>query len=321
YRSPYFVTGDAKELPGTKTVQSLYPDFRPEEHTAPAPTGYTDLGMILKQALVEYHVQGSAQSTPQLQRLSDLMKGSEPNPDPDSYAPQKPVEYFNLTPENIPEPRQEPDVLPFPPDEVRNFPSAAKTQDQMLFDSYKMKILGIMENSYIIGVIANGLVLIDQHAAHERVLFEKILRGTDGSLSQKLLFPITIELSRADMQFVTRNITEFEKAGFEIDPFGDLTVKLNAIPAALSQDNAGGVFTDMLSRLAERGSAQHLQVHAIATAACKAAVKAHDKLTLEECDALIRDLGNCELPFSCPHGRPTVLNISLNEIEHRFGRK
>ena len=123
------------------------------------------------------------------------------------------------------------------------------------------------------------------------------------------------------MQFVIRNIREFEKTGFEIDPFGDQTVKLNAIPAALSQDNAGGMFTDMLSRLAERGSAQHLQVHAIATAACKAAVKAHDKLTLEECDALIRELGKCELPFSCPHGRPTVLNISLNEIEHRFGRK
>ena len=123
------------------------------------------------------------------------------------------------------------------------------------------------------------------------------------------------------MQFVTRNLEEFRKTGFEIDPFGELTVKLNAIPAALPQENAGGVFADMLSRITERGSAQPLQTHAIATAACKAAVKAHDRLTPEECDALIRDLGKCELPFSCPHGRPTVLIISLNEIERRFGRK
>ncbi|MBE6407158.1 MAG: DNA mismatch repair endonuclease MutL [Lentisphaerae bacterium] len=318
YHSPYFPTGDAKELPGTKTAQSLYPDFRPGEDTnLPRPTDYTDLGVLMKQALVEYHVQGTARSTPELTTLSELMKQKEAAP----AEPSEPVRYFDLTPEILSEPRQEPDVLPFPPDDLHDFPAAKKTQDQMLFDSYKLRVLGIMENSYIIGVIANGLVLIDQHAAHERVLFEKILRGTDGSLSQKLLFPITIELSRADMQFVIRNIREFEKAGFEIDPFGDLTVKLNAIPAALSQDNAGGMFTDMLSRLAERGSAQHLQVHAIATAACKAAVKAHDKLTLEECDALIRELGKCELPFSCPHGRPTVLNISLNEIEHRFGRK
>ena len=77
----------------------------------------------------------------------------------------------------------------------------------------------------------------------------------------------------------------------------------------------------MLSRIAESGSAQSAALDRIARAACKAAVKAHDRLTREECESLIRQMAECEQPFSCPHGRPTVLNISLNEIERRFGRK
>ena len=232
----------------------------------------------MKQALVEYHVAGTPQGAPELVTLAEMMRKAGDAPQNGRPA-GKPVDYLRLTQEKAVEPLQEPDVLPFDREELRDFPHAVPTQDQALFDSYRLKVLGIMENSYIIGVISNGLALIDQHAAHERVLFEKILKGTDGSLSQKLLFPITIELSRADMQFVTRNLEEFRKTGFEIDPFGELTVKLNAIPAALPQENAGGVFTDMLARITERGSAQPLQTHAIATAACKAAVKAHDRLT------------------------------------------
>lgn len=305
-----------KEAPGDRIANSLYPDFRPG---AAETDGFSELELIMKQALVEYHVAGSAQATPALQTLSELIR--QQDQPAEDVEPSQPVNYLKLQQDRVQEVLQQPDVLPFSDPAMRDFPQAKITEDQLLFSSYKLKLLGIMENSYIIGVIANGLVLIDQHAAHERVLFEKLLKRTDGSLSQKLLLPITLELSRANMQFVLRNRHEFENAGFEIDPFGDHTVKINAIPAALPQDNAGGIFLDMLDRILESGSAQQLQLHQIATAACKAAVKAHDRLTMEECDALIRELANCELPFSCPHGRPTVLNISLNEIERRFGRK
>ena len=148
------------------------------------------------------------------------------------------------------------------------------------------------------------------------------MKGVDGSLGQKLLIPIPIELSRSDMRFVTANADEFSKIGYELDAFGDNTVKLNAIPYALEQNNAGGVFMDIVSRLTESGaSGKNIRYNAIAQAACKAAVKSHDKLSNAECDALVREMAKCELPFSCPHGRPTILNISLNEIERRFGRK
>ncbi len=305
-----------EKVPGTRITNSLYPDFAPGA-TAHAAEGISELDLIMKQALVEYHVTGSMSQTPALQTLADAMKNGS------LRTPGTPRPGLTLNQESSPYIQQETDFLPMPEGQGETyFPRAAQsTEEQTLFKSYQLKVLGVLENSYIIAVIANGVVLIDQHAAHERVLYEKILRGTDGTISQKLLFPIPLELSRANMQFVLRNKAEFEKAGFELDAFGDNAIKLESIPAALSQDNAGGMFLDMLDRILDRGSAQHLQTSSIATAACKAAVKAHDRLTLEECHALIKDLGNCELPFSCPHGRPTVLNITMNEIEHRFGRK
>ena len=123
------------------------------------------------------------------------------------------------------------------------------------FGGTGLRLLGVLENSYIVAAIPGGLVLIDQHAAHERVLFERILNGIDGTLSQKLLMPITIELSPADMAYVARNLHEFENIGFEIEPFGRNTVKLNAIPAAIKQENVGGFFQDMLARIGELGAA------------------------------------------------------------------
>ena len=121
--------------------------------------------------------------------------------------------------------------------------------------------------------------------------------------------------------FIRKHAGEFEKCGFEADPFGSNTVKLNAIPAALSQENAGALFKEILSLILSDTNPARMDYQLIAMAACKAAVKAHDALTMEEILSLLHQLGNCDLPFACPHGRPTILNISMREIERRFGRK
>lgn len=185
-----------------------------------------------------------------------------------------------------------------------------------------LRVLGFLENSYIIATMKETLVLIDQHAAHERVLYEQLLKRNSETLSQKLLLPISLELSRSDCRFIESNQEIFNTLGFEIDLFGEHTVKLNAIPQALRQDNAGGVLKDILSMVTENGSFNGRTDSAkLAQAACKAAVKAHDKLTMEECDALLDQMAQCDLPYCCPHGRPTIINISLNELERRFGRK
>lgn len=185
-----------------------------------------------------------------------------------------------------------------------------------------IRILGFLDETYIVAVMKDSLILIDQHAAHERVMYEKLLSMRDDTVSQKLLIPVTLDLSRAECRFIEKNLDLFLKLGFEAETFGETSIKLNAIPAVMRQDNAGGVFRDLVSSITQENTVSaRLDASALAQAACKAAVKAHDKLTLSECDALLDQMALCKLPFCCPHGRPTVINISLAEIERRFGRK
>ena len=211
-----------------------------------------------------------------------------------------------------------------PPVSLEPFsPSASSSGKPTPFPGWEgLNILGFFENSYIIATTGDGIVLIDQHAAHERVLYEKLLKKNRETLSQKLLIPITLNLSRAECRFIEKNREIFESLGFETDTFGENTVKLNAIPAAMRQDNAGEVFQDILARITEDGTfSGRTDAAKLAQAACKAAVKAHDKLNMQECSALLEQMSQCDLPFCCPHGRPTIIQLSRTEIERRFGRK
>ena len=189
--------------------------------------------------------------------------------------------------------------------------------------SGNVRILDAVDDTYILGISDEGLLIIDQHAAHERVMFERLLNAArEGVASQQLLLPIALELSRAEAAYVSKYSDEFLKLGFEVENLSSNTVMLNAIPASLKQENAGGLLKDLLSELLEEGRAKSkLDVEALAMASCKAAVKAHDRLTLGEAKALFKQMAECELPFSCPHGRPTIISISIKELEKRFGRK
>ena len=248
----------------------------------------SDMDRILKTAFLDY--------TPQNQR-AEIKKASE-LPGLDTEKPSGEV---------------------FP---ERSVSSSAGGEPESSGNSLGLRIVGILNHTYIIAEKADGLILIDQHAAHERILFEKILKGVDGTWSQRLLIPVTLELSRAEIVFVRKNNALLEKIGFEAEPFGPNTIKLNAIPAALSQDSSGSLFKDMLADLTENGSpGEAIGYERIAMCACKAAVKANDQLSMEEAAALLRQLSYCDLPFACPHGRPTILNISMKEIERRFGRR
>lgn len=186
--------------------------------------------------------------------------------------------------------------------------------------------IGVLADSYILAENQEGLVVIDQHAAHERVLFERLLhQALENTPSQTLLLPVTLELTRGELAFLTGNAASIGKLGFEVEPFGMNTVKLSAIPASLKTEDAPTLFREMLALAAEsgefRGDAHQSILDKFAMAACKAAVKAHDALTPEEIHALVRQLSSCEQPFACPHGRPTILPITLKELERRFGRK
>ena len=282
-----FSTGEnAPPFPSMGNIRPL-PVEQPDNNDSGADDS-SDMEIILKSAFLDY--------TPQSQ-LAVLKKASELP----GLEPEKPAE------STIPE---------------SNGPAAETEKNAPSGNSLGLRIIGILNQTYIIAEKADGLILIDQHAAHERVLFEKILKGVDGTLSQRLLIPVTLELSRSEMIFVRKNSTLLEKIGFEAEPFGSNTIKLNAIPAALTQDSSGQMFKDMLANLAENGSpGERVNYEQVAMCACKAAVKAHDQLSMEEAVSLLRQLSYCDLPFACPHGRPTILNISMKEIERRFGRR
>lgn len=207
------------------------------------------------------------------------------------------------------------------PDEIK----AAEEEDSSpkFPGGVPLKILGFLGDTYIVAASETGLMVIDQHAAHERVLYERILGNSGEVASQKLLIPVTIEVSKSAMLVAERLEKQLAEAGFEIEPFGQNSLIVNSVPADIRQENISELVISLLDSLIEDDAASRnsTDLEKVAMAACKSAVKANDKLTESEALSLLRQMAKCELPFSCPHGRPTVINISTSELEKRFGRR
>jgi len=188
------------------------------------------------------------------------------------------------------------------------------------------RVLGAIGRLYVLIESPEGLVLMDQHAAHERVLFERMLKEltVETAPAQKLLLPVTLELDARDAEFLAGNLKTLHKLGLGVSEFGERTFLIDAVPPYFKLDNLAQTFRDIVDELRQTGE----QVHArrlgedkIATTVCRHAVKARDPLQGEELRALLRQLHQCDLPYTCPHGRPTLIQISYAELEKKFGRK
>ncbi len=191
---------------------------------------------------------------------------------------------------------------------------------------HQFRILGILNKLYVLMENAEGLVLVDQHAAHERILFEELRRRMEakGVPSQRLLLPQVIELAPRDAEWMERNLTTLQKMGLGVEEFGRHTFKLESLPPFLSGAEPGRLLQDVIDSLksaSNSSSPLRLGEEMIAKTVCRHAVKANDFLRNPEVEKLIRDLLDCELPYCCPHGRPTMIQISLGELEKKFGRK
>ncbi len=176
------------------------------------------------------------------------------------------------------------------------------------------KYIGIIFRTYIVVEIGKDLFLIDQHAAHERVLYERIKQNYKQNLQnnvQMMLMPEIVDLSHKEMEFVKENIELFKNTGFDIEFFGENSVKINGVPNIEYKVNKNRVFLDTLDEMItnERGQTKDVEERFIATVACKAAVKAHMDLSRAEVDNLINDLLSLKNPYTCPHGRPTAIKI------------
>jgi DNA mismatch repair protein MutL len=181
-----------------------------------------------------------------------------------------------------------------------------------------------LKNSYILAQSADELYLIDQHAAHERVLYEEVKARLDGSdaTAQKLLFPETIEFSPEEEEVVEEHIEDIKRVGFDIRKFGNRTYVVEAVPALLREGAKQAILTEIVDEIIELRSQSEDMKHVIAASvACKAALKAGDRLNDDEVDSLIKRLFETRMPFACPHGRPTMIRLSWEEIERRFLRR
>ena len=220
------------------------------------------------------------------------------------------------------------------PEEKQNLQELSKEDNTNLFDNieddYKYKtqykFIGIVFNTYIIFEMNDEMYIMDQHAAHERIMFERVKKNfysDEEKDSQLMILPDIITLTHKEMQIAKENIELFRKAGFIIDEFGDNTIKISGTPSICLDLNTRDLFLETLDEInsVARTAKQEIENKFLATIACKAAVKAHMVLSKEEVESLMDELLKLPNPFTCPHGRPTVIKMSKYEIERKFERK
>jgi DNA mismatch repair protein MutL len=188
-----------------------------------------------------------------------------------------------------------------------------------------LRLVGVLGNLYVLFESDRGLVFMDQHAAHERVLFEQMLNRLESepAASQRLLLPETVELSVRDSQFIRENLDVLGRLGVGLSEFGDRTFLLDAVPPYVKLADSRRFVRDLVDELAASGrqvNALRLGEHLVATTVCRHAVKAHDPLTPAELEQLVADLRRCAMPYTCPHGRPTLIEMGFGELERKFGR-
>jgi DNA mismatch repair protein MutL len=195
-----------------------------------------------------------------------------------------------------------------------------------LLDTQSLAPLAQYRDSYILAASPDGLVIVDQHAAHERVLYEKLLaQSRSGSVPiQRLLFPVSLEVAAAERQAFEDVRNDLSSLGFSVAPFGDGALIIDEIPALVPAGDAARLLRELLSEILEwrkPEGLERLRHRVLASAACHAAVTANHPLDGPRMRAILGDLLDTRMPMTCPHGRPVLLRLTLDRIEREFQRK
>jgi DNA mismatch repair protein MutL len=189
-----------------------------------------------------------------------------------------------------------------------------------------LRLVGVIGKLYVLLESDRGLVLLDQHAAHERILFEQMMNRIEqdtAAPSQKLLLPETIELPPRDAQFLREQLAVLTKLGVGLSEFGERTFLLDALPPFVKATDPRRFVFDLVDELRAAGrevNLARLGEHTVAKTVCRHAVKANDPLAGPELENLVEDLRRCAMPYTCPHGRPTLIEMNYRELEKKFGR-
>ncbi len=185
-----------------------------------------------------------------------------------------------------------------------------------------LRALGQVQSTYIAAEGPDGLFLIDQHAAHERILFERVTTEakTGPRDVQNLLDPVTVEVDPEQGEVADQQADLLVHHGFRVEPFGGQTYLVRGVPAVLSDGDPGQALLDVLDLMAEGGGFDSWEDRAAYSIACHGAIRAGKSLTHQEMSELTRQLEGCDQPHTCPHGRPTMIHLTASRLEREFGR-
>ncbi len=186
-----------------------------------------------------------------------------------------------------------------------------------------LRVVGQLKRTYIVAEGQEGLFLVDQHAAHERVVFDRIIgrRGSDEPVSQPLLAAVSVELTPTHATTLQDNLEAVTAYGFEVEPFGERTYLLRALPTALRSDEPGKALVDILDMATLEGLTRQKEDIMAASIACHAAIRAGQSLSEAEMTSLLEQLEATPNPHTCPHGRPTMIHFTSYQVEREFGRR
>lgn len=200
------------------------------------------------------------------------------------------------------------------------------------FDGYRigrLRVLAQSRNTYIVAETDDAVLMIDQHIAHERVLYEQMMNGargkadTWGVVAQHLALPQTLELGAREARVLKERLTALDRSGFLVEPFGGDTFVVRAVPATIAHKDYLGTLREIIDEMTDATLSRRLLVpheSAVIMASCKMAVKKGDPLTMDEMTRLLADLAKMENPFTCPHGRPILLALTHYEMDRKFHR-
>ena len=317
------------------------------------------VGQAVRDALLAFHSDPKTNFNVETQRTqSQKLQQPEitPRPAPEPSAPALPnfpekLKPSPAVPDQIPSIAQAPLKMGFssaPPAKAESAPSASNPQSaignrQSAIEkpstlnpqpstaatpllNVPMRLVGVVGKLYVLLESDRGLVLLDQHAAHERILYEQMLNRLEqnGSTpSQKLLLPETIELPPRDAQFLREQLVALTRLGVGLSEFGERTFLLDALPPFVKVPDTRRFVFDLVDELRAAGrevNLARLGEHTVAKTVCRHAVKANDPLRGAELENLVEDLRRCAMPYTCPHGRPTLIEMNYRELEKKFGR-
>jgi DNA mismatch repair protein MutL len=211
-------------------------------------------------------------------------------------------------------------VMPQPTPEESPPQEAPEDPTDLLHD---VTVIAQARNLYIVAHNAHGILLIDQHVAHERILYDHLSNRKGELQVQRLMMPFTLNLGRREAMVLANKLDDIRSLGFDIEPFGKDSFVVRGIPALIAEKNYEEILRDTIEELTELTLAKRLVVQreaVLTTSACKMAIKAGDRLSPDEMVRLIADLRKTSNPYLCPHGRPIVVCISNRELDKMFGR-